>query len=43
MDKDVRSRLRGAEAKVCICLQIAGLPEDITGSTAAYFAEGTWA
>lgn len=25
----------GAEVKVCICLQIAGLPEDITGSTAA--------
>lgn len=31
MDKDVRYR---AEAKVCIRLQTAGLPEDITGSTA---------
>lgn len=34
MDKDVRYCSR-AEVKVCICLQIARLPEDITGSTAA--------
>lgn len=31
----MHGRGSGAEGKVCICLQIAGLPEDITGSTAA--------